>query len=83
MFGYFVTGMIINFWTVSYSWRLSIIIQGILEIFPLIYIQSKNNVDVDIVEHKRQLILEGTIPEKSAENEIDESLISQLKVLKK
>lgn len=72
--------MIINFWTVSYSWRLSIIIQGILEIFPLIYIQSKNNVDVDIVEHKRQVLLEDTMEEKIIENEIDESLLSQTKV---
>lgn len=59
IFGYFVTGLIINFWTVSYSWRLSIIIQGILEILPLIYIQSKNNVDIDIVEYKLTQSKEG------------------------
>lgn len=53
--GYLVTGLVINFWTVSYSWRLSIIIQGVLEILPLIYFQSFKNVELDIIEFKLQM----------------------------
>ena len=53
IFGYLVTGFVINFWSAVYSWRLSIILQGCLEILPLLYLQSINNVDIDIVEHKK------------------------------
>jgi len=52
IFGYVITGIVINFWTVSYSWRLSILIQGVLEILPLVYFQSFTNLDIDIIEYK-------------------------------
>lgn len=55
IFGYFVTGLVINFWTVSYSWRLSIIIQGVLEFIPLIIFQAFKNVEIDIIEYKLQM----------------------------
>ncbi len=75
--GYLVTGLVINFWTVSYSWRLSIIIQGILEFFPLIYFQSFKNVDVDIIEYK--LCMQSN---ENPDNENNESnLWSQTKKL--
>ena len=78
IFGYLVTGLIINFWTVSYSWRLSIVIQGVLEILPLIYVQSFKNVDIDIIEYK-MCIQNAENPNQIVEEE--ESLWQQTKKL--
>lgn len=79
IFGYFVTGVVINFWTVSYSWRLSIIIQGVLEIFPLIYFQSFKNVDIDIIEYK--LCIQNVETQETGVNENEISLWKQTKKL--
>lgn len=80
IFGYFVTGLVINFWSVVYSWRLSIIIQGCLEILPLLYLQSINNVDIDIVEHKKMNSNTNSSTIESEENK--ESFGTQTKVTK-
>ena len=79
--GYLVTGLVVNFWTVSYSWRLSIIIQGALEFLPLIYFQTIDNVDVDIIEYKLR-IQSSENPENGNNADIEEiSLWQQTKKL--
>lgn len=81
--GYICTGIIVENWDVSYSWRLVIILQGICEIPILFFFIFIKNEDIDILESDKSMETQDNEESPDMNMTLDQSheIIKHYKVL--